>query len=240
MVLSVDVLQNRDTTAQLDSSVQSFKKNLQCLGEEQEKEQGVLDEVLKLLNALVSEHSKPSPGKVMDSASQTSPCLGNKLEDTQFTSYNVERSQVEVPPQDPSRIIGKRKSTSRGTRRRYKKRPLVLSQRSKSDENSQPVMKCHKNQSVSAPWRGHHDLNRITSQENFQPDRRIPRKREARSSNAAGCFITPLSCWSQDSSSSACLAGVEPIIENLSAETPVEPESFWQLFDMNCDSDIGF
>ncbi|CAK6973803.1 interactor of HORMAD1 protein 1 [Scomber scombrus] len=233
-----------DTTVELGSNVQSFKTNLQCLREEQERERSMLDEALKLLSTLVSEHSsKHSPGKVMDSASQTSPCQDNKLEGTQLTSSNVKCNLVEVPPRDFSRIIGKRKSTSRGIRRGHKKRPLVLSERSKhsvSDENSQPVMKCHKQQNVSEPLCGHRDLNKVTSRDSLKPDFQMPLNRETRSTEAAGCFITPLSCWSQDSNSSACLPAAEPILEKLSAEMPAKPESFWQLFDMNCDSDLGF
>lgn len=232
-----NILQSGDSTTEIGSSVQSLKTSLEGLREEQERERSALEEALKLLNALVSEHpAKPSPGKVMDSASQTSPGQDNKLESTQFTSTscNLECNQVEILPQDPSCIIGKRKSTSRGIRRR-RKRPLVLSQRRKrtvSDENSQPVMNCNKQQN---------DLNMVTSQDSLKPDSLMPLNKETRSSDAAGCFITPLSCWSQDSNSSACLTGIEPILEKLSAESKAgTPESFWQLFDMDCDCDIGF
>ncbi|XP_044203800.1 interactor of HORMAD1 protein 1 isoform X1 [Thunnus albacares] len=235
------VQKSGDTTAELASSVKSLKNSLECLRQEQERERSMLEEALKLLNALVLEHSvKPSPGKVMDSASQTSPAQDNKLEGTQFTStsYNLEHNLVEVPPQDSSCIIGKRKSTLGGIRRRRKKRPLVLSQRSKrivSDEISQPVMNRHKQQKVSRPLCELHDQNRVTSRDSFKPDCLMPLNRETRSSKAAGCFITPLSCWSQDSTSSMCLTGFES-----KTETPVKPESFWQLFDMDCDFDIGF
>ncbi|KAM7402175.1 hypothetical protein PAMP_017439 [Pampus punctatissimus] len=229
-----------DTTAELISSVQSLKNSLERLRKEQERERSMLEEALKLLNTLVLEHlAKPSPGKVMDSVSQTSVVQDNKLEGTQFTStsYNLEHKQVEVPPQDLSCIIGKRKSTLRGISRR-KKRPLVLSQRSKhtvSHENSQPVINCNKQQNISRPLCERHDLN--SSRGSLRPDCLI-QNRENRSSEVSGCFITPLSCWSQDSNSSACITGIEPILDK--PGTPVKPESFWQLFGMDRDSDIGF
>ncbi|KAM7422663.1 hypothetical protein PAMA_010623 [Pampus argenteus] len=234
------VQKSGDTTAELISSVQTLKNGLERLRKEQERERSMLEEALKLLNTLVLEHSaKPSPGKVTDSAIQTSPVQDNKLEGTQFTStsYNFERNQVEVPPQDPSCIIGKRKSTLRGISRR-KKRPLVLSQRSKLTvlhENSQPVMNCNKQQNVSRSLRERHDL--YSSRGSLRPECLI-QNRENRSSEVSGCFITPLSCWSQDSNSSACITGIEPILDK--PGTPVKPESFWQLFGMDRDSDIGF
>lgn len=212
----------------------------------------MLEEALKLLSTLVSERSdKPSPERGTDSAIQTSPGLeksisnilqDNKLEGTQLTcvSNKLEHNQAEVLPQDPSCIMGKRKFTLRGHKRR-KKRPLVLSQRSKpavTDENNQPLVNCNKQQSVSTPLCERRGLNTVTSQDGL-----VPLNREARSL-AAGCLITPLSCWSQDSNSSACFAGIEPILEKLSAESktgsPVKPKGFWQLFDMDCDSDLGF
>lgn len=210
----------------------------------------MLEEALKLLSTLVSEHSAkprpPTPERLIDSAIQTSPGLENilqenKLEDTQLTcmSNNREHSQAEAFPQDPSCIIGKRKFTLRGHKRRTK-RPLVLSQRSKrtvTDENSQPLMTCNNQQNVSSPLCERRDLNTVSSQVGLNPD--SLQNRETRSIGA-GCFITPLSCWSQDSNSSVCLAGMEPMLERLSAESktrrPVKPEGFWQLFDMDCDS----
>lgn len=188
----------------------------------------------------------------MDSANQMSPGLerpfsntlqDNKLEDTQLTcmSYNREHNQAEVPPQGPSCITGKRKITRRAHKGR-KKRPLVPSQRSKctvADENSQPLVNCNKQQKVSSPLRECRDLNTGTSQVGLNPD--CPQNREMRSI-AGGCFITPLSCWSQDSNSSMCLSGLEPVLENLPAESktgsPAKPEGLWQLFDM--DYDFGF
>uniref|UniRef100_A0A3B4UU97 Uncharacterized protein n=1 Tax=Seriola dumerili TaxID=41447 RepID=A0A3B4UU97_SERDU len=245
-----------DTTAELGSNLQILKSSLESLREEQEKEQNVLEETLKLLSTLVSEHSaKPSSQRLMDNAVQTSPGLeqslsdilqDNKLEGTQLlcTLHNLEHKQVEVPLQEPSCSIRKRKLTLRGHRRR-KKRLLVPSQRSKRtvpDENSHSLMNCNKHQNVSAPLCDRHDLNTVTSQDSVHC--LIPLNREKRSSEPARHFVTPLSCWSQESNSSVCLTGIESILDKVSAESktrnPVKPEGLWQLFDMDCDSDIGF
>lgn len=188
-----------------------------------------------MLNTLVNEHSaKPNLERAIDFATQTSPGLnqpfsnilsGNKLEDTPPTCvpHKLEHIQAEVPPQDPSCVIGRRKFTPRGHRR--KKRPLVMSQRSKHtvrDENREPFMNCDKQQNVS-------ELNTVTNQNR---------------SIVGGSFITPLSCWSQDSNSSVCFTGAEPILEKRSAEsrtaTPAKPEGLWQLFDLDSDSVLGF
>lgn len=250
-------LKGGETAAEHDSNLQSLKNTLESLREEQERGRNMLEEALKLLSTLVSEHStKPSSERIMNSAIQTSPgleqSLSNILDDvnlegTQFASasQNLQHTQVEVQPQDPSCVIGKRKFTVR-SRKRRKKRPLVLSHRRRciSDENSQLFMNCNNEQLISTPSCDHYDLNAVTTQDNVNKDCLITLNRDMRSSEAAGCLITPLSCWSQDSNSSASLAGIKPILEKLSAEstsgTPVKPENFWQLFDMDCDSDLGF
>ncbi|XP_038553049.1 interactor of HORMAD1 protein 1 [Micropterus salmoides] len=244
------------TTAELHSYLQSLNNSLGCLRGEQERERNILEEALKLLSTLVSEHSaKPSAERVMDSTVQTSPGLekphsnmlqDNTLKGTQLTcmSNNREYNQTVFPSQDPSGIIGKRKFTSRGYRR-HKKRPLVLSQKSKrsvTDENSHVLTNCNKRQNVSAPLCERRDVNRVTCQDSLTPDCLIPLNRDTRSM-AAGCFITPLSCWSQDSNSSVYLAGIDSTLEKVSAEsrtgTRAEPKSLWQLFDIDCDSDLG-
>ncbi|XP_029287974.1 interactor of HORMAD1 protein 1 [Cottoperca gobio] len=152
------VQKSGDTTAELGSNLQSLKNSLACLREEQETQRNMLEEALKLLSTLVSEPSaKPKPERVTDSAIQTSPGLEqpfsnilqeNKLEGTRLThkSYNLEHNQAEVSPWDASSIIAKRNVNLRG-QRRLKKRPLVLSQRSKhtvTNENGQPLMNCDK------------------------------------------------------------------------------------------------
>lgn len=54
---------------------------------------------------------------------------------------------------------------------------------------------------------------------------------ESHNQNESKSFLTPLSCWSQDSNSSACLNGINPILEE--TEVKVQPGGLWQLFDMD-------
>ncbi|XP_024859967.1 interactor of HORMAD1 protein 1 [Kryptolebias marmoratus] len=237
-----------NTTAQLESHLQSLKNSLECLREEHKGERQMLEEALKLLNSLVSKHSaKPSAELVMDSPIQTSPELeqsasnnlqDSQLEDSQLISASlcVEERQVEASLQVQRPVFGKRRFTLRGHRR--KKRPLVLPQKSKllvSNENSRPAKKCFKSQAVSRPLRERRDQNTPASQDVLSPV-----NKGSRSGGAAGCFITPLSCWSQDSNSSECLAVIEPVLEKVSAESkaanPAKDGGFWQLFD----SDLEF
>ncbi|XP_074523292.1 interactor of HORMAD1 protein 1 [Halichoeres trimaculatus] len=246
------LLKSGESTAELGSNLQILKKSLQGLREEQGREGNLLQEALNLLSTLVSEHSaKPSPKGGVDSAIQTSPgleqqisnCLqDNMLEDTQRScvTNNSHHSQVEVLPQDPSPIIGKRKYSLK-SRKRGKKRPLVLSKRSKpafTDENRQPLINFNKEQNVSLPPCEHNEMNTVNNQDRccLKP---LNRKT---GSKAGGCVINPLSCWSQDSSGSECLAGIKPCLEKLSPEskiaTPVKAGGLWQLFDMG--SEINF
>ncbi|XP_034440890.1 interactor of HORMAD1 protein 1 isoform X2 [Hippoglossus hippoglossus] len=250
--LEDSVKKSADTTAELGSNLQILKSSLESLREEQERERNLLAEALKLLSTLVSEHSaKPGPQRVMDRSIQTLPeleqsassILQNKaLKGTALTCtpHNLEHKQVEVPPQDHSCSIGKRKSRSQ--RKRTKKAP-TLSQRSKrkvSDENSPSLINCKKVQKLLSPRSKRCDLKRRISRDNT--DCLSVLCREKRTSKAAGCLLTPLSCWSQDSNSPACLVGIEPILEKLSAETKTATpvNGFWQLFGIDCDSDFGF
>lgn len=240
--------QSGEATAELGSNLQSIKNSLECLREDQKREQNLVEEAVKLLNSLVNEHSaKPTSETVMDTAIQTSPQLeqpfsnllpDNKLEDARLKSaaQNLRNHQADVPPRDPSRLQGRRRFTVRGHSR--KKRPLVLSQRSKhtgADENCRPFTNCAKQQMA--------ELNAVTIQGSLSPDC-LKRANRERRSKAGGCFITPLSCWSQDSNSSVCLSAIEPILEKLSAGsrtgTPDKPEGLWQLFDVDSDSVLGF
>ncbi|XP_033995001.1 interactor of HORMAD1 protein 1 [Trematomus bernacchii] len=231
------------TTVAFGSNLQGLKDDLGCLREEQERERNMLEEALKLLSTLVSEHSaKASSERVTDSANQTSPELEqsfsnilqeNKLEGTQLIckSYNRERNQAQVPPQGG--IIGKRKVPQRG-QRKCRKRPLVLSQRSKgtvTNENSQPL----KGQHVTTPRCERRDPNMVPRRDHLVLERRILPTRKVRSI-AEGCYITPLSCWSQDSNSSIF---AKPSAES-KAVTPVRPEGLWQLFDIDGSSDLGY
>ncbi|CAJ1050688.1 interactor of HORMAD1 protein 1 isoform X1 [Xyrichtys novacula] len=247
------MLKSGESTTELGLNLQSLKKSLECLRVDQEKERNMMEEALKLLSALVAEHSaRPSTEGAVDSAIQTSPGLDqqvsislqeNKLENTQLScmSNNFDHSQAEVLPQVPGRIIGKRKFLPRGHGRR-KKRPLVISQRSKhavTDENSQSNINCNKQQNISLPLCERYDTNNINNQDCRISGCLKPLNKEPRS-KAWGCAITPFSSWSQDSSSSVCLVGNEPLLEKPSAEsktaTPVKLQSLWQLFDIDSDS----
>lgn len=224
--------------------------------EEQEKEQHVLGEVLRLLSTLVSEHSaKASPQKLMDSAIQTSPVersssdilQDNKLEGTPLvcTSCYSEPKQVEAPPQVASCSSRKRKlSHSVRGYRRCRRTPLVPSQRkgrNVPDENRQPLVNCNKqmfDSSVSASRRERSDPKSVTSRDSLNPECVKLLNREKR------CFITPLTCWSPDSSSSLYMTGNESMLDKMPAETktstPVKRGGFLQLFDMDCNSDFDF
>ncbi|XP_062259438.1 uncharacterized protein LOC133967793 [Platichthys flesus] len=250
--LEESVKESADTTAELGSNLQILKSSLESLREEQEREQNLLAEALKLLSTLASEHSaKPGPQRVMDRSIQTLPeleqsassILQNKeLEGTALTctpENNLEHKQAEAPPQDRSCSIGKRKSRSQ---RKRTKKAQTLSQRSKrkvSEENSPSLINCKKVQNLLAPRSKRCDLKRKTSQDNTECLSVLCR--ETRSSKAAGCLLTPLSCWSQDSNSSACLAGIKPILEKSDeTKTAIPGKGFWQLFDIDCSSDFGF
>lgn len=186
----------------------------------------------------------------MDSAIQTSPGLvqsmsilqDNKLEGTQLTcvSDNLKQGQVEVPPKKGSNITMNRGFTVKHIRR-HKKRSPAPSQSSKcTDENSRPLMNCNKQPKVSTSLREHRKL-RATTHDTCNPGSVMPLNRENKLSEAAGCYITPASCWSQDSSSSLCLHGIEPILEKLlSSESkidPIKPIGILELCEINYDSD---
>lgn len=216
----------------------------------------MLEEALKLLNSLVSKHSaKPISKLVMDCAIQTSPKLqqsvssslqDSQLEDSQLTSASLtlEESQVRTSLQVHRPIFGKRR------RCRHTRRPLVLPKKSKhsgSKENDHTVKKGIKSQKVSKPLQEHCEQNIVIQDihcsENLVPVNKgssmQPEHPKQQPAEAAGCFITPLSGWSQDSNSSDCLTIIEPILEKLSAESkvasPAKDRGFWQLFDSDME-----
>ncbi|XP_040061009.2 interactor of HORMAD1 protein 1 isoform X1 [Gasterosteus aculeatus] len=243
-----------ETTAELGSNLQSLKNSLETLRDEHERERNMLEQALKLLSTLVSEHSaKCGPKRVTDNAIQTSPELlqqqfstilqDNKLQGTHFRqkSHNTEHNTAEVPPQPP-RCTAKRKSSLRSHNKR-KKTPLVPSQRSRctdTKENRNPLKSCDRQQNVSTILDECQHPNAVTSAESDNPDC-LQMPNAEMESIATGCFITPLSCWSQESNSPECTAGFEPILEKLSSESkrriPETPEGLWQLFDF--DFDLG-
>lgn len=179
----------------------------------------MLEEAVKLLSTLVPEQaSKPRRERLKDSAIQTSPGLDESTFSISQDKKSHSHTKAKALSQDNRCILGRRKLT-RGHRRR-KKRPLAPPQRRSciTDENSRPLVACTSQHNVSVQ---HQDLKAAT--------------------NLSGVEITPISYWSQDSNSSACLTGIEPILEKLSAEATAETvnrENFWQLFDM--DSELGF
>ncbi|XP_028260981.1 interactor of HORMAD1 protein 1 [Parambassis ranga] len=249
--LEEKVQKNEDTAAKLDLHLQGLKDSLECIREEHIRERDMLEEALKLLNTLISEQSaKGSTDRVMDSAIQTSPGLqqsmsilqDNKLEGTQLTcvSDNLEQSQVEVPPKKSSNNTMNRGFTVKCIRRRKKRSPAP-SQRSKcTDENRRPLMNCNKQPKVSTSLREHRDL-RATSRDTRNPGSVMPLNWETKLSETAGCYITPANGWSQDSSSSICLHGIEPILEKLSSSEskidPIKPIGMLELCEINYDSD---
>ncbi|XP_008407040.1 interactor of HORMAD1 protein 1 [Poecilia reticulata] len=235
---------NGEATSELATQLKSLKSNLERLREEQEREQKMLEEALKLLNSLVPKPSdKPSPKLVSDSAIQTSPeqeqSVHNILQSCQSEGTQLPnvpcnlKHQGETSAQGHRRVFGKRRLNQKG--QRYKKRPLVLSQSRKQfvpDENTEPVNPCKKSQKTSAPLYEIRDQNTLADQQNLSSGGLTPGKRGSRSGVAAGCFINPLSCWSQDSNSSECLAAIEPTLEKLS---PVKQGDLWELFDSEFD-----
>ncbi|KAM9859344.1 interactor of HORMAD1 protein 1 [Aulostomus maculatus] len=238
------VQKSGDTSVEVGSNIQSLKRGLESVREEQERELRMLEEALKLLNSLVSENSaKICSERGTDTAIQTSPAQDNKLESQQsLSSINLEQNQVEVPTQDRRGITGRRKSTLR-VFKRGKKRPLVpRSRRHVQDENSKPLMKCNKHLNSSAPLCLRQGLKSAPDQGSLKPDSPVPLSPKARSSETAGCLITPLSCWSQDSNSSP--TGIDSVLEKLSSESKIPPpgeaDGFWQLFGTDCYSGINF
>ncbi|XP_032406532.1 interactor of HORMAD1 protein 1 [Xiphophorus hellerii] len=235
---------NGEATSELATQLKSLKSNVECLRGEQEREQKMLEEALKLLNSLVSKPSdKPSPKSVLDSAIQTSPeremSVHNILQSTQSEGTQLPnvpgnlKHQGETSTQSCRRVFGKRRLNLKG--QRCKKRPLVLSQSRKQfvpDENTEPINPCKKSQKISGPLYENHDQKTLADQQNLGSGSLIPGKKGSRSSMAAGCFMNPPSSWSQDSNSSECLAAIEPILEMLS---PVKQGDLWELFDSEFD-----
>nr|XP_061788347.1 interactor of HORMAD1 protein 1 isoform X1 [Nerophis lumbriciformis]XP_061788348.1 interactor of HORMAD1 protein 1 isoform X1 [Nerophis lumbriciformis] len=223
------VQKNEVASIERGSNMQS---DVEHLRKESEKasvnHESMLEEALRLLNALVSEHSaKLCPGKVTDTAMQTSP---GQDEGVQLTP-----NSLPLHNQVPAVDLGIRKSRSR-VFRRHKKRPLVLPQKSNltvSDENIQPLTNCRKQQNPSKPLCDSSVVNEVSSGSLFQPNT------GARSTEAARCFITPLSCWSQESTSSDSVEVVNPILKKVITEsnagTAMTTDALWQLFDMGYD-----
>ncbi|KAK7916608.1 hypothetical protein WMY93_012369 [Mugilogobius chulae] len=122
---------------------------------------------------------------------------------THSLSGSLQEHQPESAAKENRVSVGKRKPKRLSVRR--KKRPLVMAQNRKPvilQKNSPSLLLCHK-----------------------LPLSECHNKIECKS------FITPLSCWSQDSNSSACLNGIDPIPDI--AETSAQPGGLWKLFELD-------
>nr|XP_057932623.1 interactor of HORMAD1 protein 1 isoform X1 [Doryrhamphus excisus] len=222
------VQKNEAVSTELGSNMQS---DVEHLRKEHEKtrlnHESMLEEALRLLNTLVSEHSaKLCPGKVTDTAMQTSPGQDEGIEVAQDSHISHK--------QRPAAVVRIGKSTSRVSRKRKKERAPVPPQRSNLtvyDENSQPLINGIKQQNRSRPLCSASDVNQVSSRSSFQPNTK------GRSTEAAGCFITPLSFWSQESNNSDILKCVSPNLEKASTESnagaAMPPDALWRLFDMD-------
>ncbi|XP_061641316.1 interactor of HORMAD1 protein 1 isoform X3 [Phyllopteryx taeniolatus] len=223
-----ECLQIHETLTKNGDSSTEFAANMRsdvdCLRREQEeassKQESMLEEALQMLNALVSEHpGKLCSVKVTDKAMQTSP---GQDKGTQM-AQNSCTPDSQVPDLDIAVKMRKKKPTSR-----YRRRPLVRhrSNHIVVEENSQPVMDCSKQRNVSRPLRQSPGLSKVSA---HGPESLVQSNTKSRSSETAGCFITPLSCWSQESSGSE-----SPRKVNCSSEIVLRdsspPDALWQLF----------
>ncbi|XP_037106717.1 interactor of HORMAD1 protein 1 isoform X2 [Syngnathus acus] len=214
------VQKNGDRSIELGANM---KSDVECLRLEQEKsnskQESKLEEALQLLNVLVSEHStKHRPLEVTDKAMQTSPGRDKGVQTVQDTSDG----QVSVL----DCVVRKRKEKSIS---RYRRRPLVR-QRSKltvTDENNQPHTDSSKQQNVSRAPGEPPDLGRISGHEIS-----VQSNPKSKSSKSVGCFITPLSCWSHDSSRPESPKNVNPDSEIILIESS-PPDLLWHLFEID-------
>ncbi|XP_028303295.1 interactor of HORMAD1 protein 1 isoform X1 [Gouania willdenowi] len=209
------------STAEIDSQMQSLKKSVEGLREEQDNERHMLKEALKHLNTLVTVYSvKMDTQRVVDKTSQTSPVLQwpvlNIIQENNLRDTQLEQKQVEAPPLGQNHIRGKTKPT----RERLRKRRSAVSRRSKctvSDENSPPFISNY----IQGGSRTH-------SEDTVVPLRKT--------SENGGCFLSPYCVFSQESNSPEGLLKVTPVIERLSSPsnkgTAVPPLGLWQLFEM--------
>ncbi|XP_033822648.2 interactor of HORMAD1 protein 1 [Periophthalmus magnuspinnatus] len=196
------------TTTNLSCSVLSLMTNVDGLKKDQKTERDMLEEALKLLSALLSKNSpKRSQVTVMDSFIQTSPSLTHALPGS-LQENQLERTQPDAfgkadAPKENRVCVGKRKPKRLSVRR--KKRPLVMAQ------NHKPAVPLENSPSLL-------NGNKLSLS-------------ECHNKNGSKSFITPMSCWSQDSNSSACLNGIDPILDR--AEASAQPGGLWQLFELD-------
>lgn len=205
-----------------------MKRDVECLRREQEKatlkQETMLGEALQLLNTLVSVHSgKLCPVEAADKAMQTSPGQDKGVQTVQDTPDR------QVSALDCGVRKRKKKPTSRCRWR--PRRPLVRhrSQFTVVDENSQPDIDCSKRQNVSRPLGESPGLSEVSSrgsESSLQPNTK------SRPTKTGGCFITPLSCWSHESSNPESPKNVNPVPEIVVLDSS-PPDALWQLFEMD-------
>ncbi|XP_077459521.1 interactor of HORMAD1 protein 1 isoform X1 [Stigmatopora argus] len=206
------VKKNEDNGLELVTNMQS---HVECLRLEQEKahlkQASMIEEALQLLNALVSEQSgKLKPINVCDKAMQTSPGQDKQTQTGQSSSA----AGVDISTLDWAVTVRKKKPTSI-----YRRRPLIR-QRSKTtviDENSPPMKICRRQQNISRPHR----------------DRDFPEsllQQSPKATSNPGCIITPLSFWSQESSSPESTKKGQPITDILLTSSSPR-DGLWQLFN---------
>ncbi|XP_019741702.1 interactor of HORMAD1 protein 1 [Hippocampus comes] len=219
------VQKNGDCNVELGAKM---KRDVDCLRREQEKatlkQETMLGEALQLLNALVSVHSgKLCPVEAADKAMQTSPGQDKGVQ----TAQDTPDGQASAP----YCVIRKRKKKPASRYGWRPRRPLVRhrSQFTVVDENSQPHIDCSKRQNVSRPLGASPGLSEVSSR---GPESLLQPNTKNRPTKTGGCFITPLSCWSHESSSPENPQNVNPAPEIVVLDSS-PPDALWQLFEMD-------
>ena len=214
-----------------------LEKSLEALKQDHVRGKHHLEEAVQLLSTLVSSHSaRARCGGVADSAVQTSPGPGQPAHRVQPDS--PPRGTGPPQPSDASswnpRSTARPRNPPRRALRRTRRRRLGIPKRRKSatwDENSQPP------------------VNSVKKEEPLSPLKEICREAATarckggpvfgwRSSKGLKAPVAPFSPWSEDSSSSVCLAGIEPVLEPAEPKEEMREKGLWQLFDMHCESNF--
>ncbi|CAL8340607.1 unnamed protein product [Lota lota] len=242
------LLETGSATTELGSYVHGLVKSLEALKQDHVRGKQHLEEAVQLLSTLVSNHSSGnSCGRVVDSAIQTSPGLGQpsfKVEpDSQPEGEGPPCCQPESTLQSdvsswkPQSTAEQRKPSQRGARR-TRRRPLVIPKGRKStvwDENSQPLVNSIK-KDVSSPLK---EICKEATTACCKGVSVIHHNGDRRSNKGLKGFVAPFSPWSEDSSSSVCVVGVETTVQPAEPrrEIPEKARGLWQLFDIHCESD---
>ncbi|CAL8257190.1 unnamed protein product [Arctogadus glacialis] len=237
-------------TRELGSYVHGLEKGLEALKQDHVRGNHHLEEAVQLLSTLVSNHSaRKSCGGVADSAIQTSPGLGQPSLKVQPDSLPEGTGPLCCQPEStqPSDVsswnlrstAGPRKPPRRAPRRRPLRRPLGIPKGRKRtiwDENSQPPVNSIKEETLSP-------LKKICKEAATARCQGVPvfhPNGGGRSNKGLKAFVAPFSPFSEDSSSSVCVAGNEITLKPAEpeGEMPEKGRGLWQLFDMHCESDF--